>query len=863
MANRRHASLTHWATTHRKTVFWGLGLLTLAFTALLPLIQIDTDPENMLPADNPDRVFHNQVQERFNMHDTLVVGMVHPEGIYQPRLLADLHSVTRYAEQLEGVITPDVMSLASVDNITQGEQNTLRFEWMMRTPPESAEQAQRIRTQVENLPLLYDTLVSTDGKAASVYIPIEDKNQSYALSRQIQRHIDTLDSEAEWHLTGLPVAEDRFGHEMFVQMGISAPLAGLMIFLLLWVFFRNIPFILSPMIVALATVLITMGALIGAGFTVHIMSSMIAIFLMPIAVVDSVHILSEFADRYRRGASAKAVVTEVMSHLFKPMLLTSITSAVGFFSLMLTPIPPVQVFGFFVGLGILLAFAITIVVIPTYLTSLNPQTLDRMVERLPEEGKTKLAGALIALGRGARVRARLWLLGFATVFALSVWGITQIQINDNPVRWFKADHELRVADRTLNDHFAGTYDAYLVFDSDTAPAQQAGSVLEEVLASGKLSEEHQQWLAGQRQQLAGERSLSDLVLALDDRLFDAAGQDVRVLEAVLEDLEQIQSRGQTFLQPDILAYLGRLETHLVDSGLVGKSNSLADVVKTVNRELRSGDAKDFQLPNSANGVSQTLLQYQSSHRPQDLWHFVTPDYRSSLIWLQLTSGDNQHMSAVVEAVERYVQSHPLPEELTLQWAGKSYLNVVWQSEMVEGMATSLLSAFVIVLVMMVLLFRSLWFGLISMLPLTLTITAIYGLIGWIGKDYDMPIAVLSALTLGLSIDFAIHFVERARATVRETGNWSETLDVMFREPARAIARNAVVIAVGFTPLLLAPLVPYITVGAFLASIMALSALVTLILLPVVMTLLRRPLFGLREANATPTSSAQQNRSTTL
>jgi predicted RND superfamily exporter protein len=110
---------------------------------------------------------------------------------------------------------------------------------------------------------------------------------------------------------------------------------------------------------------------------------------------------------------------------------------------------------------------------------------------------------------------------------------------------------------------------------------------------------------------------------------------------------------------------------------------------------------------------------------------------------------------------------------------------------------------------------------------------VYGLIGWIGKDYDMPIAVLSSLTLGLSVDFAIHFIQRMRALVAETGSFEAAATRMFEEPARAIARNAIVIALGFTPLFFAPLVPYITVGAFMASIMAISALATLLLLPAV------------------------------
>ena len=103
----------------------------------------------------------------------------------------------------------------------------------------------------------------------------------------------------------------------------------------------------------------------------------------------------------------------------------------------------------------------------------------------------------------------------------------------------------------------------------------------------------------------------------------------------------------------------------------------------------------------------------------------------------------------------------------------------------------------------------------------------------------MPVAVLSALTLGLSVDFAIHFLERLRALHKETGNWTATIKLMFEEPALAISRNAIVIAIGFLPLLAAPLVPYNTVGFFLAAIMFVSALTTLLLLTASLNHLQR------------------------
>ena len=129
-----------------------------------------------------------------------------------------------------------------------------------------------------------------------------------------------------------------------------------------------------------------------------------------------------------------------------------------------------------------------------------------------------------------------------------------------------------------------------------------------------------------------------------------------------------------------------------------------------------------------------------------------------------------------------------------------------------------------------------------MIPLSVTIAFIYGLIGLVGKNYDMPVAVLSALTLGLSIDFAIHFLERAREQQKNLGSWREASARMFKEPAMAISRNAITISVGFTPLLVAPLVPYRTVGFFLATIMAVSWVATLFILSALVTVLQKRLF---------------------
>lgn len=850
----------HWVIKHPKTIYLGTLIMVVALGAMIPSINIDTDPESMLPADNPARMFHNSVKHEFNLRDSIVVGITnetHEDGIYNVESLKALHELTRNILKIDGVLSRDVMSLSEVDNISQEGIGTIRFEWLMSTPPANAAEAEAIKVAVHRLPMLENSLVADDGKAAAIYIPVIDKKQSYIIAEQIRKYFPKSTNGDKYYLTGLPIAEDQFGYEMFVQMGISAPLAGIMIFFLMWVFFRNIPLIIAPMLLAMATVISTMGLLIGLGFSVHILSSMIAIFLMPIAVVDSVHIMSEFSDRYKPGEDVKTVIHDVMTNLYRPMLFTSVTSTAGFLSLTLTPIPPVQVFGAFVSFGIMLAFALTMVLIPAYVVRMSPKALASLQKGHHDSEEIGIIDrGIAAIKNLAFGKPRTVLTVFITLFAFAMVGITKIEINDNPINWFKKDHEIRIADKALNRHFAGTYYAYLAFHSDNDQTyinkinSFASTVIQTAAEEGNDISPY--WVNIQADDPLAQ-TLSNRITALDDAIFDADDASIDTLETMLTGLETLQEESRVFLKPEILSYLDDMEDALGHSGTVGKSNSLSQIVKTVNRELRGGDEKDYLSPTSASGVSQVLMQYQSSHRPNDLWHFVTPDYRNTLFWLQLTSGDNKNMSTAMDFITAYVADNPLPEGITMDWGGKAYLNVVWQNTMVDGMLESLSSAFVIVLIMMVFLFRSVAFGLLAMVPLVFTISLIYGLIGWIGKDYDMPIAVLSSLTLGLSVDFAIHFVDHTRSIHRKTGDFMATMSLMFQEPSRAISRNTLVIALGFTPLLFAPLVPYITVGVFLASIMALSGLVTLLLLPVLMYLLRKRLLP----SAKPTSQTEK------
>src|SRR3990167_3970357 len=151
---------------------------------------------------------------------------------------------------------------------------------------------------------------------------------------------------------------------MFVQMAITAPMAGFLLMLVFFFMFRRFSLVIPPMLVAMLSVAWTMGTLVGSGLTVHIMSSMIPVFLMPIAICETVHILSDFYERLPKIGDRKRAILEVYDELVKPLFFAPFTTMVGFADLAVADIPPVKVFGLFIALGVALAWLLSMTFLP-------------------------------------------------------------------------------------------------------------------------------------------------------------------------------------------------------------------------------------------------------------------------------------------------------------------------------------------------------------------------------------------------------------------------------------------------------------------------------------------------------------------
>ncbi|MBI5189978.1 MAG: MMPL family transporter [Nitrospirae bacterium] len=759
-------SLVEFSVNHPRLVVILTLIVTLAFATQFPKVRTDTNPKNMLPATSDVRVWNDGVEKTFALYeDTIVLGIVNERGVLNKETLEKIKRITGEILELKGVAARDVSSFTTIDNVTV-DGGMLNVGPLMTSVPETEEETDKLgKTLFEN-PLFIDRIISRDGKTAAIYVPLEDGSNGKEVADSIRGIVSEEKGDERFYIAGDPVARDTFGNEMFKLMAIFAPIAGMVMLLVRYLMFRDLFLSVTLMMDAMISIVWSMGLLIGLGFPIHVMSSMAPVFLMAIAT-DSMHIYNEFYFRYRENKDRKAAIIETMKAVSRPVRNTALATAAGFAVLMFMQIIPVKVFGGLVAFGTISLRVLSFSFIPAMFMFVKEEKIDR-IARSEDIGSDRTARFLRKLAGFGIHRPGTTVAVGLLLFAVAVFGITKIRVNNNLVEWFKKGSDVRVADSVINRNLGGTSLGYVVASAE----------------------------------------------------------------------------GDEYMKtPEAMRYMEGLQRHLEKLPVVGKTTSVVDYVKRINRVLHDDDPKYDVVPDTKEAIGQYLFLFAMSAKPSDLDNVVDYPFQKANIWVQLKTWDAQAMREVINAVEQYKKANPTPMEL--KPSGIAYFNLVWNDEVLWDMVKGFILALIVVFCILALDFRSFKWAVIGYTPLLFTILLLYGVVGFVGKDFDMPISVLSCLSLGMAVDFAIHFVSRLRQRLKETAGSEPLGDALLwtaGRPGKGIMRNAVLFAASFAVMIFAPLTPYITVGAFIVCMMMLSAIMTIIYLPALITLTRGWLF---------------------
>src|SRR3970282_40174 len=247
---------------------------------------------------------------------------------------------------------------------------------------------------------------------------------------QLKKLVSQEKGPEQFYLAGARVAGATFGAEMFRQMALFSPLAGMVMVLVLFVMFRNWSLVFANMAVAMVSIIWSMGLFIGLGIPIHIMASMSPVFLMAIST-DTVHIFNELYFRFPEVGKKKEAILATMGAVGAPIVYSDLTTTAGFASLGIGPIVPVRIFGFLVAFGTLVILLMSFTLVPALMALMKEERLrNRTPEESPEASPTTWLGKAGQLS--VRWKKSVSLLA-AILMVLSVVGIARIRINNNMI----------------------------------------------------------------------------------------------------------------------------------------------------------------------------------------------------------------------------------------------------------------------------------------------------------------------------------------------------------------------------------------------------------------------------------------------
>jgi len=286
------------------------------------------------------------------------------------------------------------------------------------------------------------------------------------------------------------------------------------------------------------------------------------------------------------------------------------------------------------------------------------------------------------------------------------------------------------------------------------------------------------------------------------------------------------------LRPDFLQGMNQLQLAVEKEAVVGDSSSIAELLAEMNKVMHEGKQNHRTVPVSSDLAAQYLLLYSFSGAPDDFDSFITSDYRQAHIRIQLKTDSSADAGHLVQLLESHAKAW-FPTS-TMEFAGTAFTTYRFSDLIISGQIQSLLLALAFIFILCFMMFRRFSDALLSMLPVSMAVIVIYGIMGFIGMPLEIGTAITGAMALGIGVDFAIHYLYRYRFYEQANLNYHQIITATNEETGRAILFNSLVVIGGFLVLLTAHLYPQVKLGALVASSMAICYLATCYLFPVLL-----------------------------
>jgi predicted RND superfamily exporter protein len=272
-------------------------------------------------------------------------------------------------------------------------------------------------------------VVNARADAAALFLRLDPDLNHYegraAVIDGVEAALVPFEARYAFRYSGFPYLRNTYVELLQVETVKYVALSSLVIFFVLLWLFRSVRGVVLPLVTVYLGVVATAAVMTLFAAPIDVLSSTVAAIILVVGVADAMHLLVKYYNGLGEGLSKRAAVRQMVVRLGAATFLTSLTTAIGFGTLATSPVVPMQRFGLFTAVGVMLTFVISIVLV-TVVVWWAPVPKARQVDRL---GRGRLGGFLDWLDRFTERRAKGILLASLAVTALGLAGASQLRIN--------------------------------------------------------------------------------------------------------------------------------------------------------------------------------------------------------------------------------------------------------------------------------------------------------------------------------------------------------------------------------------------------------------------------------------------------
>ena len=304
---------------------------------------------------------------------------------------------------------------------------------------------------------------------------------------------------------------------------------------------------------------------------------------------------------------------------------------------------------------------------------------------------------------------------------------------------------------------------------------------------------------------------------------------------------------EDLLKPEHLRRIEAMQAYLETLPHVKGTTSVVDYLKQINRALNEGKPEAYDLPDEAELVAQYFLIYSASGDPTDFEEEIDYDYRLANLRVTLDTGLFTDERIVVEAAQRYIEQQFNAAGISANLSGRVNLDYHWLKDLASSHFRGLALALLLVWLMGSLSFRSTVAGALAVVPVLMAVLLIYAVMGFFGIWLGLGTSMFAAIAIGISVDFAVHTLDRLIGLVRDgKQSLEEAFATLFPSNGRALLFNFSCVLLGFGVLTTSSVPPLIRFGSLVGVAVTVSFLASQTVLPALVKVLQPAFLGLRQ-----------------